>query len=272
MKVNHKTIKLLWYSARDYSFASQVGTKDQRYPEKPKKEIGFIQYFIGFLISFLRLLFFITVVFPKIAINARSQLGQDIFALLVAGFKKDGYFVEFGATNGIKLSNTYLLEKEFRWSGILSEPANCWKNDLLNNRKAVVEFDCVWSETGKVLEFIETTDHELSTLSQFSEVDVHSNKRVTGISYEVMTVSLGDLLTRNNAPKFIDYLSIDTEGSEFEILSSFDFQEFSFGCISCEHNFGINRDKVFNLLTSKGYKRVFQDLSLFDDWYVLDSA
>ena len=62
--------------------------------------------------------------------NSKSQLGQDIFALFEVGFKEGGYFVEFGATNGVSLSNTYVLEKEFAWGGILAEPAMRWHRDI----------------------------------------------------------------------------------------------------------------------------------------------
>ena len=54
--------------------------------------------------------------------NIKSQINQDIFVLYTLDWKREGYFVEFGATNGIDLSNTYLLEKNFGWKGILSEP------------------------------------------------------------------------------------------------------------------------------------------------------
>ena len=73
-----------------------------------------------------------------------------------------------------------------------------------------------------------------------------------------------------SAPKIIDYLSIDTEGSEYEILKKFNFDKYIFSVITCEHNFTENRKKIFNLLTSKGYKRIFKDISRFDDWYIYD--
>src|SRR6056297_216441 len=57
---------------------------------------------------------------------SKSQLRQDLFVLSELGFKQHGFFVEFGATNGIDLSNTYLMEARFGWNGILAEPARLW--------------------------------------------------------------------------------------------------------------------------------------------------
>ena len=65
------------------------------------------------------------------------------------------------------------------------------------------------------------------------------------------------MLIKYNAPKLIDYLSIDTEGSEFEILKNFDFNNFKFRVITCEHNFSDNREKIYKLLTDNGYIRKF---------------
>ena len=75
------------------------------------------------------------------------------------------------------------------------------------------------------------------------------------------------MLRKHKAPKYIDYLSIDTEGSEFEILNSFNFAEYSFGVITCEHNYGQNRNAIYDLLSQNGYYRRFEKLSKFDDWY-----
>jgi len=200
--------------------------------------------------------------------NSKSQLRQDLFALSHLGFKKNGYFVEFGATNGCDLSNTYLMEKELGWSGILAEPATVWHTDLKNNRKCNIETNCVWKDSNSTLTFNQVAVAELSTISSYSDTDLHKQARKEGTTYNVNTISLNDLLIKYNAPKHIDYLSIDTEGSEYEILSNFDFSKYTFGVITCEHNYTPMREKLYSLLTKQGYKRVFEDLSLFDDWYV----
>lgn len=203
--------------------------------------------------------------------NSKSQLGQDLFALSRLGFKRNGFFVEFGATNGINLSNSYLLETKFNRNGILAEPAKLWHSSLKKNRSASIEIDCVWKSTGETLLFNEINngqDGELSTIDCFSGNDYHQKvRKASGNKYEVKTISLSDMLKKYNAPKNIDYLSIDTEGSEFEILKAFNFDEYKIKVITCEHNFTSNRDKIHNLLSSNGYKRIFTELSLWDDWY-----
>jgi FkbM family methyltransferase len=200
--------------------------------------------------------------------KSTSQLRQDLFVLCELGFKRNGFFVEFGATNGIDLSNTHLLEKEFGWRGVLGEPARCWHRELRQSRSAAIETRCVWSTSGSSLEFNEVASAELSTIQAFSSADLHGETRKTGKKYDVETISLNDLLQAHNAPTVIDYLSIDTEGSELEILRSFDFSRRSFSVITCEHNYGPQREQINALLGKHGYVRKYQELSDFDDWYV----
>lgn len=200
--------------------------------------------------------------------KSKSQLSQDVFVLSETGFKRGGYFVEFGGTDGVQFSNTHLLEKEFGWNGIVAEPATSWYIALPKNRSCHIDFGCVWSKTGERLEFNNVLDAELSTINSFSNCDEHSKARETGLKYDVTTISLLDLLKKYDAPKEIDYLSIDTEGSEYEILSAFDFDAYKIKIITCEHNYTPMRQKIFELLSSKGYVRKYPYLSLLDDWYV----
>jgi FkbM family methyltransferase len=202
--------------------------------------------------------------------SSKAQLKQDIFVLSELDCKTGGYFVEFGATNGVDLSNTYLLETKFGWTGILAEPAKVWHDALVANRKCCISFDCIWSKSHEELEFNEVGAADLSTIDVFSNGDEHAKTRTEGKKYNVYTCSLLDLLRKYKAPKEIDYLSIDTEGSEFEILNAFDFDAYKIKIITCEHNYTPMREKIYDLLTSKGYTRKFPNLSRFDDWYVLE--
>lgn len=199
--------------------------------------------------------------------NAHSQLGQDLLALALSDCKRDGFFVEFGATDGLYLSNTALLEKRFGWTGILAEPSRKWQNKLQHNRSSTIIQDAMWSESGVEMDFRESLIGELSTLSNFVASDNHKSLRF-GRTYRVSTRTLSEVLREHSAPKHIDFLSVDTEGSEYEALLGVDLNEFSFGLICVEHNFGPSREQVELLLTGHGYIQILESISDFDAWFV----
>ena len=205
--------------------------------------------------------------------QSHSQLFQDLLVVFFLSGKRNGYFVEFGATDGVSLSNTVVLERQLEWKGILAEPAKVWHAALRANRRAAIDPRLVWSKSGDQLEFKETKVAELSTLSSLADKDGHKQKRTEGTCYMVDTVSLNDLLEAHKAPREIDYMSVDTEGSEFEILRSFDFDRYTIKIMTVEHNYcEPARQDIFNLLQSKGLVRLFEPLSKFDDWYVSRSV
>lgn len=199
--------------------------------------------------------------------RSSSQIRQDVFALQALDFKQGGFFVEFGATDGNELSNTLLMERDFGWKGILAEPAAVWHADLRANRQAIIDTRCVWKTSGATVEFSHTPRAVNSSISEF----VKTKRKLRSTSVSVETVSLNDLLTQHDAPEVIDFISIDTEGSEFDILNAVDYDRWKFRVMTVEHNYEPQREKVQALLTSKGYRRVFEDVSRFDDWYLLDA-
>jgi FkbM family methyltransferase len=155
------------------------------------------------------------------------------------------------------------------WSGILCEPSRSWHEDLKRNRSCTVDTRCVYSKTGEQISFSENYIGELSGITEFTGDDHRGILDRTTTSYQVETISLLDLLKSHNAPRHIEFLSVDTEGSEFEILNAFDFSQHSFGAICVEHNYLENRPKVKQLLEANGYRQVYPELSEFDDWFVL---
>ena len=200
--------------------------------------------------------------------KSKSQISQDLFALYFTQQKKDGYFIEIGACDGKHLSNTFSLEKR-GWTGIICEPSNFWLQKI-KNRKCILSKKAVFNESGKKLIFNEVSKHpELSGFNDYLDNDNNSKLREDFSSYEVETISLNDLISEHGDKKQIDYISIDTEGSEFEILKNFDFKKRKIEVFTIEHNFiEEKRDKIFEMMTKNDYKRVFENLSHWDDWYV----
>lgn len=160
--------------------------------------------------------------------ESKSENSQDIMVLDQLNFKKNGFFVEFGAGNGEKFSNTFLLEKKFNWKGILAEPCKSFHKEIFSRRNCIIDQRAVSNTTGLQVNFVEFEN------KHFSKINTKPSKNKT--NYSVFTVSLMDLLNEYNCPNEFDYLSIDTEGNEFEIIEKLDFSVYKPSIISIEHN------------------------------------
>ena len=178
---------------------------------------------------------------------------QDIFALLVNGGKRDGFFVEFGACDGLAANNTVTLERRFGWKGILAEPDRFWQERLPLNRSALIDKRCVSSASGLQLEFYQSDRPGNSSPDQN-----HPYLGGVAASYLVETVSFLDLLKAHNAPSFIDFLSVDTEGHEKEVFTNFEFSQYQFGFICVEEHEGVfAENSVQPILERAGYQVIF---------------
>ena len=115
---------------------------------------------------------------------------------------------------------------------------------------------------------------ELSTLKDFVESDKNSMpvntqmRKKSGKTISVETISLNDLVREYFNNICPSYMSIDTEGSEYEILKAFDLDNFRPKVFTIEHNYTENETKIDELLITSGYKRIFRKLTGFDAWYV----
>lgn len=203
---------------------------------------------------------------------SESQLCQDLFVLILNGFKRNGFFVEFGACDGILYSNSVLLEKKYGWNGIIAEPQKSFHSKLKINRSCIIDHRAVFNESNKKIKFVELEDNpDLSGIKETFLNDNHTKKRNSPkqTEYLVDTVSLEDLLVSNNAPNNIDYISIDTEGSEFDIIEAFDFKKYNVGIFTIEHNYiDDKRKNIQSIMERNEYKRILENISEWDDWYV----
>jgi FkbM family methyltransferase len=208
------------------------------------------------------------------SVYTHAQIKQDLWVLHETRRKRSGYFVEFGATDGVNVSNTFLLERDFGWSGILAEPNPVWHEELKRNRKAAIDCRCVFKRSGERVKFAATRYPGLATIADFLTADGHARSRADHRIIEVETVSLNDLLAHHGAPGRIDYISIDTEGSELDIVEGFDFERWDVHLFSIEHNMSRQEGALDKLMRGRGYERRFQPYSGIDAWYrkVSDSA
>lgn len=193
-----------------------------------------------------------------------AQILQDVVAAEYFNYKKNGYFVEFGGADGKYLSNTYLLEKLLGWSGIIAEPAWGWHQDLQSNRSCKISHDIVSEVSDQIINFEEDQD---LTLSAVSKSVINNSVK----SYGVNTTTLKDLLEQFEAPETIDFLSIDVEGHELEVLKSFEELSYKFNFIMCEH-IAVNPDTLKGIMNDAGYQIVEEGLGRQDFWFIPKNA
>lgn len=184
-----------------------------------------------------------------------SQHGQDLWAFRTFREKSTGYFVELGAFDGVVGSNTLLLER-VGWQGICIEPVG-WCFDLLcENRSCVCVRALVAGKERTSALFLDSGD-------QMSGIADHRTYQMpTKSPVEMKTRRMVDVLRQCRAPRQIDYLSLDVEGAEVEILQDFPYAEYEVAVFTVEHN-AVNfperisvKNQMREILDEQGYRYV----------------
>ncbi len=190
-----------------------------------------------------------------------SQAGQDYWVFGEAFNERiGGFFLDIGAHDGITISNTYILEHRYKWSGLCIEANPNTFRSLKKNRHATCVNACLDSGSGEV-EF--ALRGVLGGIVD-SGLD-NSESRAEGTVIKVKTLPLTDVLREHSAPRTIDYLSIDIEGAEERVLMGFNHEEYRFNCITIERP----SDRLRLIFKSHGYILVKEIYGL-DCFYVHD--
>lgn len=188
-----------------------------------------------------------------------SQIGQDKWILFsMYPDVSDGFFVDVGSGDGITHSNTLMLERR-GWTGICIDPFP----SNMEGRTCRVFKEVVYSEAGKRVQF-----HTAGEVGGIADtLDTWKRAAEQSPAVEFTTVTLGDILDRAKAPRFIHFMSLDIEGAELEALRALPFERYTFGAMAIEHNYeGRKRNDIQALLEQHGYARIrtwFQD-----DFYI----
>ena len=176
------------------------------------------------------------------------------------------FYVEIGANDGVSQSNTKYLELYDGWKGILIEPIPSVFKKLQQNRAARNSFEnsacCSFEFSLPTMPLIYAN---LMTVSLEGESDLQDRYQhaKTGIGslalgdkiYEltVPASTMNSILLKHDAPKFINFLSLDVEGSEIEVLKGIDFNEFNFEYICVETR---SFEVIEKFLNNHGYAYV----------------
>jgi len=177
-----------------------------------------------------------------------SQYGQDIILNdRIFKNKKNGYFIDIGAYDGVCFSNTLLYEEKFDWNGICIEANPTTFKELKNNRKCECINKGVW-EKNKIMKFWEMTGGQSMLGGLEESYDERHLYRIeeelkqynqTKKVIEVECITFMDIVEQYKCPT-IDFLSIDVEGSEEPILKSIDYEKIDIKIIACENNYNSN--------------------------------
>ena len=201
----------------------------------------------------------------------KSQNLQDLIVLDLFGFKRKGVFIEAGACDGILNSNTFLLEKNYEWTGLLVEPIKEYYLQLEQNRDVIISNVALSQVNNQQLDFLITASKDLSTIKGYEDSDFHSENRNNYNITKVPTKTLSQLIKENLQNIEIDFFSLDTEGSEFDIIKSLDFLNHRINVICVEHNFNMNRNLIHNHLLENNYKKLNFPFLQIDDFYILNT-
>jgi FkbM family methyltransferase len=196
---------------------------------------------------------------------SRGQCFQDVAALMFASREESGFFVEVGTGDGELHSNTFMLERTLGWRGVLFEPDRRYHETLRSTRTARLETRPAFSENDVRLRFLESSrSGALSTLEGYKGED---GRIRSGRTHEVRTVTLDRALEEAGAPRTIDFLSIDTEGSEMEVLTGIDFGRWDVRFMTVEHNYVRGKkEAVASFLAPHGFRPVLEEFSCMDVW------
>jgi FkbM family methyltransferase len=195
-----------------------------------------------------------------------SQIGQDQYYIEnIINFRKNGFYVDIGANNGLHTSNTAALDLELNWNGICVEANPLLIADLKKNRPNAIIVEAACWKTDEIVE-LEITDsnnngiegHLLSRIANLGrdQKQFLSHFQTDKKIVKVQGKTVNSIVQENYyMPCVIDYLSIDTEGSELEILQSIDYTKIDIKFMTVEH--GKRKGylhEIESFLNSKGFK------------------
>lgn len=174
--------------------------------------------------------------------NALNQLDKKMLNYI--NFS-EGFFIECGANDGVNQSNTWYFEKYLNWHGILIEPLRDQFVELKKNRSQKNHFYNLALSSSQKINSLNIIENNLT-----SKVTSKLDKK-TKVS-KFYSTTLTKILDETDAPKLVDFFSLDVEGYEDQVIKGINFKKYNFKFFLIE----TKNDKVIKFIESKNYKLV----------------
>lgn len=190
-----------------------------------------------------------------------SRHGQDRWVLGHLDGKREGYFVELGAYDGIIESNTHLMESEYGWTGICIEAIPSAVRKLKQNRTCTIVDSLVGDKDGAKVPFVITRRRSGIYFEGEGCNAAIADRKDNAVM--MTTKTMNTILGEAGCPARFDYFSLDVEGYEREVLRGMDFTRFRPRVVTIERNFP---DDTAAMMEANGYDLVHHGKA--DDHFV----
>ena len=197
-----------------------------------------------------------------------AQFGEDRILDAIFLHRSEGNCVEVGANDGMTDSMTYHFEL-FGWNCLLVEPIPDLARKISVKRNCIVKNYAASSEEGEASFIIAEEALGMSGL-ELTRKQLQAITRAGGTQKEIKVrkKTLDGILEESNFRE-IDFISIDVEGHELEVLKGFSLEKFNPRIVLLEDNSNQTDAAVQNYMKSKGYI-IFKRTGV-NDWYALEN-
>ena len=178
-----------------------------------------------------------------------SQIYQDyVLDRLIFHGKTGGFFLDIGGNNPVSMNNTYFFERNWGWTGLAFEPVPTQRGKWASSRKT----ECLPFALGSAEGEMEFCEYDSSDRSGFSETVKYEGS--VKASYKVPVRRLADILDERGI-RHVDFVSLDVEGAELDVLKGIDFSRVDIDCFVIENFRGLSQERrIRKFMMEAGYK------------------
>jgi len=193
----------------------------------------------------------------------QSQVGQSKFVDKLLSGRQNGFFIECGAFDGEELSNSLFFELERNWTGLLVEANPDYHRALIDkNRRAYVMSACLSPERRPMTVRMQPAGVFGGIADKMSRTHLQFKKP----EVSVHCFPLNAIMAAINV-SHVDYLSLDVEGPELEILHTIDWTRLHIDVITVEYRVGrgpkIGKDQPATLKKLEDLRQFFRDTGVY---------